>query len=137
MKCITVRQPWAWAIVEGLKRIENRTWTTRYRGPLLIHAGVSRAEFKGEAFKTLDLAASMPFLPPVGELIFGAIIGVVDLVGVVPLEEVAGEPFASGPLCWLLENPRAVGPAPYKGKLNLFEVDAEAFGLLGESGVIE
>jgi hypothetical protein len=39
MKALSVRQPWARAIVTGLKPIENRTWQTNYRGPLLIHAG--------------------------------------------------------------------------------------------------
>ncbi|GAA1887657.1 hypothetical protein GCM10009837_06760 [Streptomyces durmitorensis] len=41
MKALTVKQPWADAIAHGAKRTENRTWTTRYRGPLLIHAAVS------------------------------------------------------------------------------------------------
>ena len=39
MKAITVQQPWAWAIAYGGKRVENRTWSTTYRGPLAIHAG--------------------------------------------------------------------------------------------------
>jgi len=39
MKALSVRQPWAWLIVAGYKGIENRTWETRHRGPLLIHAG--------------------------------------------------------------------------------------------------
>lgn len=39
IKAITVRQPWAWAIARGWKPIENRSWTTTYRGPLAIHAG--------------------------------------------------------------------------------------------------
>ena len=39
MKIISVRQPWAWLIVQGYKDVENRTWATGYRGHLLIHAG--------------------------------------------------------------------------------------------------
>ena len=38
MKALTIRQPWAWAIAAGHKRVENRTWTTTYRGYLMIHA---------------------------------------------------------------------------------------------------
>lgn len=38
MKAITIRQPWAWLIVVGAKGVENRSWSTSYRGPLLIHA---------------------------------------------------------------------------------------------------
>lgn len=43
MKAITVRQPWAWAIVDGHKDVENRTRNIagKYRGPLLIHAGAA------------------------------------------------------------------------------------------------
>jgi hypothetical protein len=41
MKALTIRQPWADAIAHGSKRTENRTWTTRYRGPILIHAGIA------------------------------------------------------------------------------------------------
>jgi hypothetical protein len=37
MRALTVRQPWAWAIFHG-KPVENRSWATKYRGDLLIHA---------------------------------------------------------------------------------------------------
>ena len=40
MKALSVRQPWAELIVAGLKDVENRTWRTDYRGPVLIHAGM-------------------------------------------------------------------------------------------------
>jgi hypothetical protein len=39
LKAITVRQPWAWAIVMGYKDVVNRRNRTERRGPLLIHAG--------------------------------------------------------------------------------------------------
>jgi hypothetical protein len=38
MKALSIRQPWAWLIITGHKDVENRSWTTTYRGPLLIHA---------------------------------------------------------------------------------------------------
>lgn len=38
MKALSIQQPWAWAIVKRDKRVENRTWPTTYRGPVLIHA---------------------------------------------------------------------------------------------------
>jgi hypothetical protein len=38
-KAITIKQPYASLIVEGIKDIENRTWKTNYRGKILIHAG--------------------------------------------------------------------------------------------------
>lgn len=39
---LTIRQPWAFAIAEGFKTVENRTRRTNYRGTLLIHAGQNR-----------------------------------------------------------------------------------------------
>ena len=43
MRVLTVRQPWAWAIVHGGKDIENRTRNVAgaYRGPVAIHAGLA------------------------------------------------------------------------------------------------
>jgi hypothetical protein len=39
MKALSIQQPWAWAIIHAGKRVENRTWSTRFRGPFFIHAG--------------------------------------------------------------------------------------------------
>ncbi len=39
---LSIRQPYATAVVRGLKMVENRSWGTTYRGLVLIHAGVSR-----------------------------------------------------------------------------------------------
>jgi len=41
VKTLSVKQPWATYICAGLKDVENRTWTTDYRGRLLIHVPVS------------------------------------------------------------------------------------------------
>jgi hypothetical protein len=40
MKAITIIQPWATLIALGEKKFETRSWTTKYRGPLAIHAGM-------------------------------------------------------------------------------------------------
>jgi hypothetical protein len=39
MRALSIQQPWAWLIVNGFKNIENRSWATSQRGPVLIHAG--------------------------------------------------------------------------------------------------
>lgn len=56
MKALTLRQPWAGLIVSGAKRIETRSWATRYRGPLAIHASAS-----GMAPEEQALIAEYPF----------------------------------------------------------------------------
>ncbi len=121
IKALTICQPWAWAIVAGHKRIENRSWPTRYRGPLAIHAGLSRRWLpEGEAF----IRRQGIWLPP--DLEFGAIVGLVDLVDCLPLAAVADDPWASGPVCWVLANPRPITPRPWRGALGLFSVPADA-----------
>ena len=73
---LSVRQPFAWAIVAGLKDVENRTWATPHRGRLYIHAS-------GRLHReTLELAATFDLTPP-EDAVFSAIIGHVTLVDVV------------------------------------------------------
>ena len=55
MKVITVKQPWATLIAEGLKEYEFRTWNTKYRGDILIHAGKSIDKKAMERFKGYNL----------------------------------------------------------------------------------
>jgi len=38
MKCLSVRNPLSYLIIEGGKDVENRTWNTDYRGKILIHS---------------------------------------------------------------------------------------------------
>ena len=114
MKGLSVRQPWAWAIIHGGKTIENRSRPIAYRGPLVIHASKSRADI-GE----------LPEAPPEDKLDFGALIGVVDLVDCVPFAKVCGNRWASGPWCWILANPRPIAPVQFKGFVSLFNVPSD------------
>lgn len=128
MKAITVRQPWAWAIIHGGKDVENRTRNIAggYRGPLVIHAG--------KAVSRDDLHAGMQMLDMLGierpkgtvlNLGFGVALGVVDLVST------HGEYDCPGMVCspWAIEgqhhlmlaNPRPFPePVPYRGQLGLW-----------------
>ena len=40
MKALTIWQPWASLIARGVKQYETRSWATKYRGPIAIHAAV-------------------------------------------------------------------------------------------------
>lgn len=53
MKAITIIQPWATLIAIGEKKFETRSWATKHRGPLAIHAGkrVDKEECMREPFK--------------------------------------------------------------------------------------
>lgn len=48
MKALTLREPWASLVLEGVKTLETRSWATRYRGELFIHAGSGRVP-RGDA----------------------------------------------------------------------------------------
>lgn len=80
MKALTIKQPWASLIAHGVKDIENRTWKTKYRGRIYIHASSPR-KFKVDL---TDEQAKLiaPVLKSVfdGRMTFGAIIGEVDIV---------------------------------------------------------
>lgn len=55
MKVITIKEPWATLIKEGYKEYEFRTWKTKYRGEILIHAGKGIDKEALERFKPLNL----------------------------------------------------------------------------------
>lgn len=112
MKALSVKQPWAYLIIHGGKDIENRSWQTSYRGPLLIHAG-QRPDREA-------LAYFAGFLPD--ELHCGVLIGVVELVEIVTESR---NPWFTGPFGWRLVRPRPVEPEPVTGALNLFDVPNE------------
>jgi hypothetical protein len=121
MKALTICQPYASAIVHGLKKVENRTWETRYRGLLLIHAGKSRAYLENAI---AAYGSHFLWLRP-NSLPFGAIIGRVNLVDCVNEEEGKRiDPvWANGPFCFVLENPVLFEPPiPYKGAQGFFDV---------------
>ena len=74
MKCLSVNEPWASLLIYGhprlgYKDVENRTWSTTYRGPILIHAGKT---VRRDAYEFLGLEADYP-------LHNGGIIGFVTL----------------------------------------------------------
>lgn len=126
MKAITVRQPWAWGLIHGAKRIENRTWATSFRGRLAIHAGLSWAAIDGT--QPSDWAELFPDLPPWPQLVFGAIIGTVEVYDCVPLASAPPGPFTLGPVCWLVRDPIPLKrPFPCPGKPGLFEVQVPGY----------
>lgn len=38
VKCLSIRNPQSWLVVAGVKDVENRSWTTKYRGTLFIQS---------------------------------------------------------------------------------------------------
>jgi hypothetical protein len=84
-RALTVRQPWAWAIVHGGKTVENRSGNVSYRGPLAIHAGKTYSH-RGLADRRVQDAADRRYELAVAQrrLPTGAVVGVAVLVDVHP-----------------------------------------------------
>lgn len=101
IKCITLTQPWATLVAIGAKRIETRSWSTSYRGPLAIHAAKGLGPVGGRQ-GLRDLCVSEFFYPALyvhidrtEDLPLGAIVAVCRLVDCVPTEWVAMPPPAA------------------------------------------
>jgi hypothetical protein len=88
MKALSGRQPWWWAILHAGKRIENRVWNTKYRGPILLHAakGCTRDEFNGavEWMKDAGVIDSVWTVPTLQRMQRGGIVGRARIVDVIP-----------------------------------------------------
>jgi len=115
MKAISIRQPWAYLVVAGVKTIENQTWTTDYRGAVLIHAAVETDREARRQLRRLDVEVP-------GELVRGAIVGFAELVDVVTE---SSDRFFSGPFGFVLRNAQPLKrPIPMPGRLRLFDVNS-------------
>lgn len=117
-KAISIRQPWAYLIINGSKDIENRTWPTKFRGPVFIHAA---KKIDMEAYNRL--ADEGIALPPVKELKTGGIIGTVDIIDCVEKSKSA---WFSGPFGFVLRDPKPVRFNECRGFLGFFDVSGES-----------
>jgi hypothetical protein len=121
---LSVRRPWAHLIIRGSKPVENRTWVTRYRGRVWLHAGQGWDPAGAALAARLGLLAyTDPANCPTGYL------GTVDLTGMHPCTPVPcctpwGQP---GPDVWhwQITDPRPVTePIPGPGRLGLYQPPA-------------
>lgn len=115
IKALSIRQPWATAIVSGIKPVENRTWSTRYRGPFYIHAAKT---FDEEGLEWLVKHGFMPNLPA-ANFLTGGIIGAATITDCV---EEMDSPFFFGPYGFVIAKPRELPFTRLKGKLGFFAV---------------
>lgn len=123
MKALTIKQPWAWAIMAGHKRVENRTWPCGIASQwLLIHSArnASRA-YLHESLGHLRMGGVSWMKLDRWQDVRGAILGAVWLKGCQrgPLNM----SFAEGPWCYLLDQVVTLDqPIPYQGQLGFFNV---------------
>ena len=137
-KILTICQPYAHLIaVTREKRVENRTWSTPYRGLIYIHAGKNREWLNLDPTGKFDASYEIPL----DRMAFGAVVGVGKLIDCVHIDRVrqadviAKYPWlpdhahTNGPWCWIFdENVSAIGPWPWRGNRGLLDIDEEALG---------
>ena len=138
MKALSIRQPWAWLIVNGYKDIENRSWGTSFRGRVYIHAGLKQdyEAYDGEpAHRYLEpyiwTKLSWDAITDWGQVsishYLGVIVGEVDIVDCLGVDEVncsteKVSQWFEDPYGFVLANPVAYDePIPCKGRLGFFE----------------
>lgn len=118
MKALSIMQPWAWLIAAGHKDIENRGWSTFYRGEVLIHAG---KRFDPDY---LDEGPSLlwdwPDIQQPDTFDTGGIIGIAEIVDCVTSSP---SPWFFGPFGFVIRNARPLPFRPCRGQLGFFTPD--------------
>jgi len=133
MRALSLKQPWAWLVANGLKPVENRTWqlpqTFKVPQRVYIHAGLKQdyAAYEGDPAygylrqgirNLLDSDAVEDWNTTPMDL--GAIIGEVTITGCVTESD---SPWFTGPFGFVLEDAIAYRtPVPWKGRLGFFGV---------------
>jgi hypothetical protein len=143
-KGFTVKQPYADLLAIGAKRYETRAKPTKYRGPVVIHAGKDSLEYavlmtetevvsdSGSWHKRRDaIRAALDIANLAGDIPFGKIIAYADIVGCYPVEDIKhlttdderlfGN-WTPGRYAWEIKHVRRVKPFPYRGQLGLWNI---------------
>lgn len=120
VKALSIRQPWAWAILNAGKRIVVYTRRSDYRGPICLHASShSSAGYHITAMLEISRARGRETAVPYRDRMErGGIIGTADIVDCV---EHSDSPWFFGPFGLVLENVKPTPFIPVKGALGLFD----------------
>jgi len=112
---LSIRQPWADAIVYLGKDIENRDWPTKFRGLVCIHA----AKKWGRAEKAdVDFVERASATQLEAEPLLGGIIGIAEIVDCVSSSE---SRWFFGRYGFVLQNAKPIDFIPVKGSLGFFD----------------
>lgn len=142
IKVLSVRQPWAHLIINGgtwpgphdnlafYKTGENRTWRTRHRGRLYIHASQGYKKTFHEVLTDKIYDDYGVLIPAIKNMQFGEIIGYIDLVDCLEKTDINKDSYhydnpwhwndANPGFLWTLRNPIVITPIKAKGKLGIW-----------------
>ena len=124
MKALSIRQPWAYLIVHGVKDVENRTWRTNFRGSFLVQAAM---RFDEDGYRKICSSRRLQALLPKGfphpdGFQRGGIVGEAVMVDCV---ETHPSPWFNGPFGFVLDEQRPLRFIPCRGMLSFFYVPKE------------
>jgi len=114
---LSIRQPWAWLIVNGWKPVENRTWWTGRRGKFSVHAG---KKFDREGYEWVR--ETFPNIPIPEAFERGGIVGEATIAGCVTTME---NEWFFGPYGFVLQDAAPVPFRPCRGALGFFRIKDE------------
>jgi hypothetical protein len=137
VKALSIRQPWAFAILHLGKRVENRTWYTPFRGTFVLHAAKKWSRDEKEDLECFREEIVRKFSPAIPTVHLGYLVGTARLVDCVRPDKVpeGQESWATGDWCFVLDDVRIwKQPVKYKGMLGFFDVqpDNEDSGMPSE-----
>lgn len=113
---LSIRQPFAWLVVNGIKDVENRSRRVNYRGPILIHASLSTDALYFDVFDDIEHRTGVR--PPDMEYTAGGVIGVAEIVDCVRSHK---SPWKQrGSWGWVLANARSLPFRSCKGAVGFF-----------------
>jgi activating signal cointegrator 1 len=128
MKALTLTQPWASMVADGLKQFETRSWGTRYRGPLAIHAAKGFPRL-ARAFAQTSRYVPRPYRFPCGAVVATChLVGCRESSGAAPNDqEAALGDWSVGRWIWELADIKKLEePIATRGSLGLWEWIAPA-----------
>jgi hypothetical protein len=114
---LSIQQPWAWLIADGIKDIENRKWSTSFRGPFFVHAG-KRFDQSGYEWLISEMGLS---LPKPGEYALGGIVGKATVIDCVRSHY---SRWFFGPYGFILAGASPLPFIPLRGQLGFFRVSS-------------
>lgn len=120
MLALSIRQPWAWLILNAGKNIENRQWPTKVRGRVLVHAakGMTRDEYDDACVFADRCGVNTNSIPLPVELQRGGIVGSVEIVDCVTSHRSS---WFVGHYGFVLRDPRPLEFVACKGRLGFFQ----------------
>jgi hypothetical protein len=118
---LSIRQPWAWLIVNGHKDVENRTWPTRFRGRVLIHAGatMTRDDYTACVLFIADMRTTWRL--PAYDILKAQCGGVVGEAEIVDCVTESDSPWFVGDYGFVMRNQKVLPFHRCKGALGFFQ----------------